>query len=140
MKINQLTVDIKIRISINTSSLLENILGRKLVIFVTVAQMFLPVGKAVAYLVTENDEEVPFCVLSLPAGEVCFPSLLPLVIPPLHPAVFQMLCLRKGKKRQYSWMQTEESGSATSDEAHVLIFFYLIVFNWVKFSNREGYP
>lgn len=82
--------------------------------------MFLPVGKGVAYLVTENDEEMPFCVLSLPAGEVCFPSLLPLVIPP---AVFQMLCLRKGKKRQNSWMQTEESGSATTDEAHVLILF-----------------
>lgn len=58
------------------------------------------VGGGEAYLVTENGEDVPPCVWSLPAGEVCFPSSPPLVI---FSSIFQLLFLSKGKKRQKRW-------------------------------------
>lgn len=90
--------------------------------------MLFLVGGRVAYLVSENGEEVTPCLWSLPVDEECSPSLLALVIPP----VFQILCLSKGKKRQKSWGQASGSDSAAVDEADALDTSYFIVFSWVN--------
>ena len=54
--------------------------GEEACILIAIAQMLLPVSGGVAYLVTENGVDMSPCVWSLPAGEVCFPSPLPLII------------------------------------------------------------
>lgn len=75
--------------------------------------MLLPLGGRVAYLVMRMIRCAFWCTIS-----ARFPSLLPLVI---SPAIFQLLCLTKDKKRQKPWMQAEDLDPVTINEAGVVI-------------------
>ena len=111
--------------------------GEEACILIAIAQIFFPVGGEVAYLVTENDEDVFPCVWSLPAGKACFPSFFPLVIPP---AIFHLLCLSKGRKRQKPWMQAKQSDPVTIKKAGALILPSSQFLIGSNFLGREEHP